>query len=79
MVLDSLIKIKNEQDSTLTFRCSCSCYEYRWGNTLACLSKIDINKNKTNIYPLPYMQIIKDLVPDLNNFLVYIKELSVGG
>jgi len=49
MVLDALIKIKNEQDSTLTFRRSCregicgSCAMNIDGvNTLACLSKNDI-------------------------------------
>lgn len=82
MVLDALIKIKNEQDSTLTFRRSCregicgSCAMNIDGvNTLACLSKIDIYKNKTNIYPLPHMLIIKDLVPDLNNFYKQYKSI----
>ena len=52
MVLDALIKIKNEQDSTLTFRRSCregicgSCAMNIDGvNTLVCLSKID-NTNR---------------------------------
>ena len=83
MVLDALIKIKNEQDSTLTFRRSCregicgSCAMNIDGvNTLACLSKIDIYKNKSNIYPLPHMQIIKDLVPDLNNFYSQYKSIK---
>lgn len=32
-------------------------------------SKIDTNASKaTKIYPLPHMYVIKDLVPDLNNF-----------
>ena len=75
MVLDALIKIKNEQDSTLTFRRSCregicgSCAMNIDGiNTLACLSKIDTSSGKSRIFPLPHMQIIKDLVPDLSNF-----------
>ena len=83
MVLDALIKIKNEQDSTLTFRRSCregicgSCAMNIDGiNTLACLSKIDTNKIKSNIYPLPHMQIIKDLVPDLNNFYKQYKSIK---
>jgi succinate dehydrogenase (ubiquinone) iron-sulfur subunit len=81
MVLDALIKIKNEQDSTLTFRRSCregicgSCAMNINGvNTLACLSKIDKNISKTTIYPLP--QIIKDLVPDLNNFYNQYKSIK---
>jgi len=75
MVLDALIKIKNEMDPTLTFRRSCregicgSCAMNIGGvNTLACISKIDTNAKKTKIYPLPHMYVIKDLVPDMNNF-----------
>ncbi|XP_029650100.1 succinate dehydrogenase [ubiquinone] iron-sulfur subunit, mitochondrial [Octopus sinensis] len=76
MVLDALIKIKNEDDPTLTFRRSCregicgSCAMNIGGvNTLACICKIDGNISKpTKIYPLPHMYVIKDLVPDMNNF-----------
>jgi len=76
MVLDALIKIKNEIDPTLTFRRSCregicgSCAMNIGGvNTLACISKIDPNQEKVSkIYPLPHMYVIKDLVPDMNNF-----------
>merc|ERR1712241_854334 len=75
MVLDALIKIKNEMDPTLTFRRSCregicgSCAMNIGGvNTLACLSKIEANDKATKIYPLPRMYVIKDLVPDMNNF-----------
>jgi len=76
MVLDALIKIKNEVDPTLTFRRSCregicgSCAMNIGGiNTLACISKIDTNTSKpAKIYPLPHMYVIKDLVPDMNNF-----------
>lgn len=75
MVLDALIKIKNEQDSTLTFRRSCregicgSCAMNIDGtNTLACLSRIDVKAPKSKIYPLPHMYVVKDLVPDMTNF-----------
>lgn len=76
MVLDALLKIKNEVDPSLTFRRSCregicgSCSMNIGGvNTLACISKIDSNLSKTTkIYPLPHMYVIKDLVPDMNNF-----------
>jgi len=75
MVLDALIKIKNEIDPTLTFRRSCregicgSCAMNIGGvNTLACISKIEANDKATKIYPLPHMYVIKDLVPDMNNF-----------
>ncbi|XP_012063381.1 PREDICTED: succinate dehydrogenase [ubiquinone] iron-sulfur subunit, mitochondrial [Atta cephalotes] len=76
MVLDALIKIKNEMDPTLTFRRSCregicgSCAMNIGGtNTLACISKIDKSTSTScEVYPLPHMYIVKDLVPDLNNF-----------
>lgn len=76
MILDALIKIKNEQDSSLTFRRSCregicgSCAMNIDGtNTLACLAHISKESSApTKIYPLPHMHIIKDLVPDMNNF-----------
>ena len=75
MVLDALIKIKNEIDSTLTFRRSCregicgSCaMNIDGGNTLACTRAIEQVKGEVKIYPLPHMPVVKDLVPDLTNF-----------
>jgi succinate dehydrogenase / fumarate reductase, iron-sulfur subunit len=72
MVLDAVIKIKNEIDSTLTFRRSCregvcgSCAMNIDGtNTLACTKFIDEVKGPVKIYPLPHMPVVKDLVPDL--------------
>lgn len=73
MVLDALIKIKNEIDATLTFRRSCregicgSCAMNIDGrNTLACLKPIEDIKGEVKIYPLPHMPVVKDLVPDLS-------------
>ena len=75
MVLDALIKIKNEVDPTLTFRRSCregicgSCaMNIDGGNTLACLKPIEDVAGEVKIYPLPHMQVVKDLVPDMTNF-----------
>ncbi|HXF07717.1 MAG TPA: succinate dehydrogenase iron-sulfur subunit [Candidatus Acidoferrales bacterium] len=75
MVLDALIKIKNEIDPTLTFRRSCregicgSCAMNIDGtNTLACTKHIDEVSGDVRIYPLPHMAVIKDLVPDLTHF-----------
>ncbi|XP_056647659.1 uncharacterized protein LOC130900703 [Diorhabda carinulata] len=82
MVLDALIKIKNEIDPTLTFRRSCregicgSCAMNIGGvNTLACISKIDTS-GKTKIYPLPHMYVVKDLIPDMNNFYKQYKSIE---
>ncbi len=75
MVLDALIKIKNEMDATLTFRRSCregicgSCAMNIDGtNTLACTKATEDVSGTVKIYPLPHMPIVKDLVPDLTNF-----------
>lgn len=75
MVLDALIKIKNEIDSTLTFRRSCregicgSCaMNIDGGNTLACITACSSMKGDVRIYPLPHMPVVKDLIPDLTHF-----------
>jgi succinate dehydrogenase / fumarate reductase iron-sulfur subunit len=72
MVLDAIIKIKNEIDPTLTFRRSCregvcgSCAMNVDGtNTLACTKFLDEVKGDVKVYPLPHMPVVKDLVPDL--------------
>jgi succinate dehydrogenase / fumarate reductase iron-sulfur subunit len=77
MVLDALIAIKNEIDPTLSFRRSCregvcgSCAMNISGrNTLACTKGIDELPGGTiTISPLPHQPVIRDLVPDLNNFI----------
>ncbi|MBT4921980.1 MAG: succinate dehydrogenase iron-sulfur subunit [Rickettsiales bacterium] len=75
MVLDAIIKIKNEVDSTLTFRRSCregicgSCaFNIDGTNTLGCIKAIADIKGDVKIYPLPHMEVIKDLVPDMTHF-----------
>jgi succinate dehydrogenase / fumarate reductase iron-sulfur subunit len=75
MVLDALLKIKNEIDPTLTFRRSCregicgSCGMNIDGiNTLACTYGIDQIKGDVKIYPLPHMPVVKDLVADMSMF-----------
>ena len=80
MVLDALIKIKNEIDPTLTFRRSCregicgSCAMNIDGtNTLACLKPIEDVKGAVKIYPLPHMPVVKDLVPDLTQVYAQLR------
>ena len=75
MLLDGLLKIKNEIDSTLTFRRSCregicgSCaMNINGTNTLACTQALSELKTPIKIYPLPHLPVIKDLVPDLTHF-----------
>ena len=74
MVLDALIKIKNDIDPSITFRRSCregvcgSCSMNIDGtNTLACTKYVNDVKGDVKIFPLPHMPVIKDLVPDLKD------------
>ena len=76
MVLDALLKIKNEIDATLSLRRSCregicgSCAMNINGlNTLACTqSCADLGGGDVRVYPLPHLPVVKDLVADLSNF-----------
>ena len=75
MVLDGLIWIKSRIDATLTFRRSCregicgSCAMNIDGvNTLACTKGMAEVKGAIKLYPLPHMEVVKDLVPDLTRF-----------
>lgn len=83
MVLDALLKIKNEIDSTLTLRRSCregvcgSCAMNIDGtNTLACTHDIADIKGEVRVYPLPHLPVIKDLVPDLTHFFAQYQSIK---
>jgi succinate dehydrogenase / fumarate reductase iron-sulfur subunit len=82
-ILDALIKIKAEYDSTLTFRRSCregicgSCSMNIDGtNTLACTKSINEISGDVKIYPLPHMHVVKDLVPDMNLFYAQYESIE---
>lgn len=75
MVLDAILKIKNEIDSGLTFRRSCregvcgSCsMNVNGKNTLACINAIDDYSGTVKIFPLPHLEVVKDLVTDMTHF-----------
>jgi len=76
MVLDALIKIKGELDSSLTMRRSCregvcgSCaMNINGANTLACTKGMDdLPDGYVTVYPLPHQPVVKDLVTDLSKF-----------
>ena len=73
MVLDALISIKSEHDSSESFRRSCregicgSCsMNINGTNQLACTTPMDSIDGEIRVYPLPHMEVIKDLVADLS-------------
>ena len=75
MILDALIHIKDDIDPTLTFRRSCregicgSCAMNMDGRIgLACTTAIEDLKGEVRITPLPHMEVVKDLVPDMTHF-----------
>jgi succinate dehydrogenase / fumarate reductase iron-sulfur subunit len=83
MVLDALIKIKNEIDPTLTFRRSCregicgSCaMNIDGSNTLACTKPCSETRGEVPVYPLPHMPVVKDLVPDLTHFYAQLASIE---
>src|SRR6266852_3025297 len=83
MVLDALIKIKNETDSSLTFRRSCregvcgSCAMNIDGtNTLACIKAIADIEGAVRVYPLPHLPVIKDLVGDQTHIIAQYQSIK---
>ncbi len=83
MVLDALLHIKDDMDSTLTLRRSCregicgSCAMNIDGtNTLACTKAIADVAGDVRITPLPHMEVVKDLVPDLNHFYAQYESIE---
>ena len=83
MVLDALIKIKTEQDSSLAFRRSCregvcgSCSMNIAGrNTLACTKAIEDIPGDVKVYPLPHMAVLKDLVTDFSHFFAQYEAIE---
>lgn len=92
MLLDTLFNIHNELDSTLAFRRSCregicgSCaMNINGKNTLACLYRVnyeEMAKNllpwtpKLNVFPLPHMPIVKDLVVSMSHFYAQYKSIN---
>ena len=72
-VLDILNKIKNEIDPSLAYRRSCShgvcgsCAMNMDGkNGLACTKSHSEIKGDIDIYPLPHLKVLKDLIGDLS-------------
>ena len=83
MVLDALLKIKNEVDATLTLRRSCregicgSCaMNIDGSNTLACIKSCADIKGTVTVYPLPHMPVVKDLVPDMTHFYAQLASIE---
>ena len=85
MVLDALIKIKNDIDPSITFRRSCRegvCgsdgMNINGKNGLACITPISsvIKRNKIELRPLPGLPVIRDLVVDMTEFYAQYEKIK---
>ena len=75
MLLTALLRIKDEQDETLSFRRSCGegvCgsdgMNINGVNGLACITSIGNLKQPIQIKPLPGLPVIRDLIIDMDQF-----------
>ena len=75
MLLAALLRIKDEQDQTLSFRRSCGegvCgsdgMNINGTNGLACVTSLDSLKQPVEIKPLPGLPVIRDLIIDMDQF-----------
>ncbi|PCI08356.1 MAG: succinate dehydrogenase iron-sulfur subunit [Gammaproteobacteria bacterium] len=75
MLLAALLRIKDEQDETLSFRRSCGegvCgsdgMNINGTNGLACITSLDDLKQPIEIKPLPGLPVIRDLIIDMDQF-----------
>ena len=82
-VLDLLNKIKNEIDPSIAYRRSCahgvcgSCAMNMDGkNGLACTKAHAEIKGDINIYPLPHLKVLKDLIGDLSTLYKQYKSVE---
>jgi succinate dehydrogenase / fumarate reductase iron-sulfur subunit len=75
MLLAALLRIKDEQDETLSFRRSCGegvCgsdgMNINGVNGLACVTAIESLKQPVEVKPLPGLPVIRDLIIDMDQF-----------
>ena len=75
MLLAALLRIKDEQDDTLSFRRSCGegvCgsdgMNINGVNGLACITSTDNLKQPIEVKPLPGLPVIRDLIIDMDQF-----------
>jgi succinate dehydrogenase / fumarate reductase iron-sulfur subunit len=75
MLLAALLRIKDEQDETLSFRRSCGegvCgsdgMNINGTNGLACITSLDSLKQPVEVKPLPGLPVIRDLIIDMDQF-----------
>jgi succinate dehydrogenase / fumarate reductase iron-sulfur subunit len=83
MLRDALMRIKAEQDETLTFRHSCGegvcgsdAININGSNGLGCITPLAGLKEPVTVRPLPGMPVIRDLVVDMQQFFHHYREVK---
>jgi len=83
MVLDALIKIKNQVDASLTFRRSCregvcgsDAMNINGKNGLACITKLADLPAQVTLRPLPGLPVVRDLIVDMTQFFKQYQSVS---
>jgi succinate dehydrogenase / fumarate reductase iron-sulfur subunit len=83
MLRDALLRIKAEQDESLSFRHSCGegvcgsdAMNINGTNGLACILPLDVLSEPVTVRPLPGMPVIRDLVVDLSLFYHHYKAVK---
>lgn len=83
MLRDALLRIKAEQDESLTFRHSCGegvcgsdSVNINGSNGLACITPLTELKQPVQVRPVPGMPVIRDLVVDMQQFYHHYREVK---
>ena len=83
-LLEALLRIQEEQDGSLAFRYSCrgavcgSCaMQVNGQSVLACRTHVEnLLEKPVLIEPLPYFQVIRDLIVDMSPFFAHYREIQ---
>jgi len=83
MLRDALLRIKYEQDESLSFRHSCGegvCgsdgMNINGRNGLACITPLDGLREPVTVRPLPGMPVIRDLVVEMSRFFHHYRAIE---
>ena len=82
-VLDLMIKVKAEQDGSLSFRRSCGhgicgsdAMLINSRNRLACKTRVDQVGKKISVAPLPGLPVVRDLIVDMSGFFTKYRSVK---
>ena len=83
MLRDALLRLKAEQDETLSFRHSCGegvcgsdALNINGRNGLGCITPLSELKQPITIRPVPGMPVIRDLIVDMSSFYHHYKAVK---